>query len=1170
MLDHLQDGSIQSVMELPKSTEALTKLLRSKDTSTGEICEIVSQLDQADLYFPNKENFVLELIIDRWNDQRLEEFKKNYKIWKLFNKMWLELDDEVVLKRLLKRLRFVPHLIQSLQIVDSDYSAYVEALGQTCGLINSLTTVEVSLDNAVTIIGKAIDLVLKIPEFEQNKGLRMTFLNEIETLVDVRNITEVPAKSSTSYSNHLLLPSLEYFARFARQIHDPTIEILNELLGSFLFGKSTETVKLVEKFAKSKSQQLSSQNCSIFFTKCIFFLSREHFKDLEKIFSLVVRLHPKLSSKLLKELSLSKKTMSQDFLQSLFNKTIDTIRERPDDLDLWQLIYYILTLDVEIGIKNNNQILALITSGKADYAEWSNNLWTELINCHKIARELPQFFKRLENYCRENIAANALVTDEQFTTALSDISTSFATTQLKNKLSELLDALEANPSDRVNCHLLMVMLRGLSKLSYTVLADYREILRRVFDLKVDDERVFWNAKYLIMDIFDDIIPEEILNSPEKQLQESNLTSESPIESFYYFFKVREYRIFDMLPVIHEFLKKISLLPTEEQASVLRNVLINWSTMVNSLFPHDEIRKLVKMILTEENIFILEDILNNDDIFEESEIMHTLVYSLSQSFEDQKTVGSLLKIPIQCINKSIRIDLINKIGKKPHLTVVDKRVLVHLLANPTFRSELEKDWECLQTFMIKKMEYLTFEDPVFETLWANHLSQQKESVSVDFIEKSVRSLSDWLAKGFDPACFQVTFLALKNNSRREFQLLRHTYVEASLKVLSDRNTNQDPNVASWLLRSLYYICEVQDLKLCQDTSSKQMLSKIVKDYFTGIGITNNDLLVSMFLLYSKLYSEELEYLYAQFMVLRAAGVKDALLCAGVEVAVKSSLEGDFKNFNSAFINTFESFESCSPELVDGLLELYCIQLNLLEKDNSASGHLFTVSVSSFYTHCTNFIASRDSVLKTLNCIGELLISKAWLFSQYCIETLFPMCLRLALKFVGSDHESDQIFLAATKIISNILFTHRIKLSNRHHIIIAFVCESLELLSAYRDTRLTSESAKSLARLITNLCEPNGSSTRQASGKYALNSKTSEMKNSLRKHVPVLLVRYIHLSVNSPFDLAIRNELATAIYSIFDLLSQDGLNLVNAALDHAGRQYLKGLYIEYKKFGKWRAD
>lgn len=66
-------------MQSITSAEELTKLLRAKDTTaTTKVYDIVSKFDDLQIYFPHEEIFVLELIQDRWNDQRRDDFKLDY------------------------------------------------------------------------------------------------------------------------------------------------------------------------------------------------------------------------------------------------------------------------------------------------------------------------------------------------------------------------------------------------------------------------------------------------------------------------------------------------------------------------------------------------------------------------------------------------------------------------------------------------------------------------------------------------------------------------------------------------------------------------------------------------------------------------------------------------------------------------------------------------------------------------------------------------------------------------------------------------------------------------------------------------------------------------------------------------------------------------------------
>lgn len=1157
-------------MEVPRSTEALTKLLRSKEISTSQIYDIVSQFDHLDLYFPNKEIFVLELLIDRWNDQKLVEFKKDYKMWALFNDMWVTLRDDVILKKLFKRLKFVPHLIRTLESVDTDLPEFLGALKRTCSLVNSIITVDVSTENANSILGKTLNLVLKLAQVQDDSTLRSEILKEIETLAGLRNIPEVSTKSSNSYCDEVMLPSLKYISKFKDDAYNPVIEFLTSLLQLFVFSHSVDTIKLLERFASSHGRDLDVTDTSVLFEKSISFLSKEKFVELEKIFTIMVKLQPELSPTLLKELSLSKKTMSQEFLERLFDEALHAIKDQPDHFDLWQLIFYILELDIEIGIKNDDRLLNLISDQKDLHTEWTVKLWAILIDCHIDARELPQFLVKLESYCRKNTkSAQFLLTEDKFTNAISSRSNSFSISQYTQAVVRLLEVLEMDNEDLISVLVLRILLQGLTKLPWASLKDVKEPLKRAFKLKGGDQSQFWQIRYLIMEVFDDILPDEILGTHENQIETKILNADSPMDLLYYFFKLREFKVFDLAPVIEIFMGQFKKSTAEQQSIILANMLNNWSTIINSLFPHEEIRSLVSSLFSSSNIHILEDLYKEDDIFEEHNIMRFIVLKLINSYEETNISRLILKTPIQCINKTLRIELINTISKKTSLTELDMQVMVHLLENPTFKSDVESSWKCLEELMKRQTAAYTYAQPVFETIWGNHLSQNKEAVSKTFLHEGITNISEWLQnEELDTAYLTMAFLVIKSGGNSQIETVKDGYCRRVMALIEgEHSVVKNVKMFSWLLRTLYYVIDSDDIKSSQVSAA---LSNFIKSLGAAPKETDRDLLASTFLLYSALYEDRLEYIFAHYIVLREAGVQAALIRPGIEAVVRRSLECGVEDFNHALHVTAESFNICTPSYAESVLELYQIQIKLLSKENSVGCRLFVRSLSNLYTNISRFGSVERSMLQTLECINGLLTSKAWIFSQYCIEMLFPMCLKLNLTFIKSAEGGNDIFLSTTKLISSVLYNHRVKLSNRHHLVIAFISECLELLSNHENTKLSAASARSLSRLIVNFCEPIGAPTKQLNGNNSLNSKVGSLKNSLRKHIPILLIKYVHLSITSPFQPKSRFELATAMYSIFDLLSPDELGLVNAALDNAGRQYLRGLYADYRKTGKWHAD
>lgn len=1142
-------------------------MLRSKQVSTGQIYDIVSQFDGLSLYFPNKEIFVLELLIDRWNDQKQIQFKTDYKIWQLFNRMWVAVGDELTLKKLSKRLRFVPHLIRTLELVDSNTLEFLRSLKQTCALMNSIITMNVSIENATSILGKTLTLVSQLDE---NYSFRKDLFEEIETLTDLRNIPETSTKVSNSYCDEALLPSLKYITKFSSDNYDLTVERLTKLLQFFVFSPSVDTVKLLDRFVSAFGEKLNAEEISTLFESSIEFLSKENFLQLEKVFTIVVKVHPDLSSKLLKELSLSKKTMSQEFLEGLFDKALIGFSQQAGQPTIWQLIFYIIELDIEVGIKNTDRILDLVKSQIDQNSDWCVKLWTQLILCHTAARELPQFLEKLELYCRrDGGSAHPLLTDRKFTDAVSSSVTSFSTSQYKDEISRLLDALEKDSEDLTSALLLKILLRDLRDLPVASLKDLKEPLKRVFKLRTLNESQLWQIRYLIMEVFEDILPDEILESSGEEIQTSILNKDSPIELLFYFLKLREYKSYDITPVFDFLIGQLDQSTKEQQSQILLEVFSNWGTMINSLLPNGTTRRLVDLLCADSNFNILSDLFDEDDIFEESNIIRLIISKLFDSYQNKGVAELILRVPIQCISKTARIELINRISDSGLSKETETRLMMHLLANPTFKSKVESSWEELEKFMVRDAKQLNYEQPIFEKIWSNHLSQTKEAISQVFLRDGIDRLKAELeGQNPDMAYLKMVFLVLKVGGEIEFEELKEMYYQRVLEIVTDENFGRkDALTSSWLLRTLFYVIEHDKVETSRFIPA---LSGLIKNLGGSVKEADKDLLASIFLLYSALYRDRIEYLFAHYMVLREVGVASNLLKPGLDLAVRKSLEHNVGSFNSALHFTIESFESCTACYADSLLELYQTQVEYLTKENTDGCRLFARSLSSLYTNTSRFEGSRDNILRTLESINGFLISKSWLFSQYSIEMLFPMCLKLSLSYIKCSGGADDVFTATTKLVSTVLFNHRVKLSNRHHLVIAFISEYLELLSNYKVTGLSNRSSRSLSRLIINFCEPISGTAKQTNGKDVLSSKVGILKASLRKHVPVLLIKYVHLSINAPFEQKSRAELATAMYSVFDLLSPNELGLVNAALDNSGRHYLKGLYADYRKTGKWNAD
>lgn len=1165
-------------MDSVNSAEELTKLLRAKNTTTTQIYDIVSQFDKLEIYFPHKEVFVLELLQDRWNDQRKDDFKLDYKMWELFNTMWTKIEDENLLKKLFKNLKFVPLLSKSLQLNQdsTNRDLFLKTLLKTVSLINSTSTVEVSFENSCKILAYTLNLtcLLKVHDSELSTDDRDQLILEMITLLDINNMTEITYKLSNVYSNDLLLSTLKYISKYSSDFEISSTIILKTFLGRFIFSDHVDSLKLLERFFKNNSEILDTQPAILLFQISISFLSRSNFKQLEEIFTYVVKCQPKVTSTLLKELSASKKTLSQEFLETLFDNTLSDAEknvETYNNPEFWSLLSHILDLDIEIGIKYSEKLMSLIKKHKDTNKPSTLKLWSKVVVCHINAREYVQFISKWQSYCKKDIESvdgkeTCFLFDREYTTLISDNIVSLSITQLRDLLSELIDIITGEDIEHttLNKMVLKICLLGLPKLTYNTLYEIKSILTKVFEINSSTD--LWEIKYLIMEVYDDIVPEEQLTSLSTEAF-TTLAMETGLSTdlFYYFFKLREYQEFAFTPIENKLMEYLPSIDTEKISLVVLKLFTNWSSIINSIFSRDHIKDLIKILLKSEHINLLKSLFINDDFFEEENITFHLVDELTKLYKSEEAIVYLNSVPVQCMNKNSRISLIENLSTKQELSDLDISLLSNLLQNPTFRSNLESDFDKLKEFLSKDKKT----NVIFTKIWSNHVSQLKETISQTFIKNVVEDIH----KNFTNAIvgdiyYKMSLEIVKITPDDITSQLKNSFTTKCLKNLTESNSINKTQLI-WLLNALFEISKVVEFDSTQKSTVVNTVSQIIQDVEA---ISNVALLESLFTLYCALYEENLVYLYPQYLAIRGLGASKERLLPALSDVLTRVAENNVNDFNNGFIMIINSFsELTTKEYSSAILELFQLQLTHIEKDNVIGSHLFVKSLSSFLTNIERFVSSPESVISIMKTIHSLEISKSALFTQFAIETLFPLCLKINLLFIHRENSNnDEIFSNTTKMISNVLLVHRVKLSNRNHLVISLLCHLLEVVSKSKEYNLSVDSTKALARLITNFCEPTNVSNNQSNNKHKLSSKVGLIKQSLRKHTPMLLVKYVHLSISRPFEVQERRELLSSIHSIFNLLSQNELRLVNSILDNSGKQYFKSIYIEYKRTGKWRED
>ena len=207
--------------------------------------------------------------------------------------------------------------------------------------------------------------------------------------------------------------------------------------------------------------------------------------------------------------------------------------------------------------------------------------------------------------------------------------------------------------------------------------------------------------------------------------------------------MREYISFDLSDAKKKFMRHFEILDEERKSNLSYSVVSKFATLVNNNFTREQISSLIDSLLL--NSTNLSSLLKNDDIFEETNITYALINKLASSYHQTFALEALIQIPIQCINKNVRVALINNLTCESFcLDSATRECLLHLLSSPTFKSNIETNFYelCEKTIMSPEMaisetgdEKKEIEDKIsiFEKVWTNHLSQAKEPVSEKFLE-----------------------------------------------------------------------------------------------------------------------------------------------------------------------------------------------------------------------------------------------------------------------------------------------------------------------------------------------------------------------------------------------------------------------------------------------------
>lgn len=224
-----------------------------------------------------------------------------------------------------------------------------------------------------------------------------------------------------------------------------------------------------------------------------------------------------------------------------------------------------------------------------------------------------------------------------------------------------------------------------------------------------------------------------------------------------------------------------------------------------------------------------------------------------------------------------------------------------------------------------------------------------------------------------------------------------------------------------------------------------------------------------------------------------------------------------------------------------------------------------------------------------CMGLIMRQKPWSMTQWGIDTAVS-AITLTVSPSGpqlAPQHAGPVYQHLCGLMGSILAVHRTKLGGRYHLIIPLLQGMLRCLFtpdvrrarsaktislppwlSGKGTKLDASSAAVYARLLTTICEPTVSSVTSSKNRSRqdLNDETKKVRAIAGQYLPYLIMEYSQCQLNARIPPVVKAALMPGLYAVFDVMSQETMRTLNAAMDSSSRAIFKALYDDYRRFGK----
>ncbi|ODV85411.1 hypothetical protein CANARDRAFT_28210 [[Candida] arabinofermentans NRRL YB-2248] len=1203
------------------STEKITRFLRNQSTAIDQIYNLSCNLldDNSELSLPSKEKFIFELVCDRLSQQKSAQFKTNKLTWQLFYKTWMKFNGNKTLiqtrTKIANNLKFSDIIVSTLAEIESKELSHDEEL------IESFTDcVQLGLEHLKLIFTndqsvKAISDFLSIAVTNKQQYPQELINKLVSVAIQIfksSNTTTVKynKKSVSSFCSTCLpnLLNLQHDYIEMKTGEKDQLEGIDSIIKEVLFRK--ENIGNLEEnigffVQKSHLQKSVSSDSIVLLFKMI--IPKVDIKELEKIFTEITSKFPETSGSLLKEITSMNKSLSTDFLTPLVELSL------AQPIIDYSVIIQSIERNSEVGLNFADKIFTSLSSSSSTV---SMPLLVSLFQCYVRSREIPLFFQIWKKHIIACDSDSSIIISDRF---LSEVSKHVITSSQSQPI-ELAEVIIGGLQDDVKCNsilltsLLLALLEGVTgaensarnKLLLSTIESLKSLFVDVLKIEKYNDYL-WKVKALILMLYN-------WNDVQESVDYTKYIALEVYDSPSYYPAV--FRVLEQQPQLSTSLLTSNFVKYFENSSLDFKTLIfdRWFVLLNSILTTEQLATVVSSVF-ESNIELLQKILSNGFIHEQQNLIHQMIVCLKLKLKNGQVefIELIDMVPVQCFKKHQReelLDLLYTVSVDSKVTPTIHRQardsIMHLLFQPTYKSKIETDMSAILEFVESSNSPAVLAESlkIVEYICVLHLKQLNDKSNSQLIQSSLETLNSKIPKVKSSStiknsgilnfalCLIKTYRQLKNADTdsidKEFNKLIEKMGNLCSKLLL-KNKSLDSASICWLLNTVAEL-KTWDDECISDSSCRTIIKTLGGSYQSDPIIQD-----SLFKVVSRLHkSYSASFVLALFINLETS--KETI--ESLNFYLSKLAETNQESYYSSWDNLISSFENVGAEvsIIPYVQLLGSLLINTQKVDSDMLRkplHCTIASLSAFINiENSKLTSDLEGLLGFVTKIKSLIANKNWCLNQYAVELIISFVNKISKIILGLQSSSVkspevvvELYLQLTQVVSNVLLFQRYRFSNRQHLLISTFVSLMECLFdkgnnksiSYAAISSSKEAGLAFHRLMSNLCEPSSSSisnqyhdVNNSSKDTSITTALSIVKSQLRKSTPVLVFNYLRFYLQYSMTPEVKESINNSIFLIFDLLTANELNYINASIDSQSRVVFKNIYDDYKKFGKWKGE